>query len=102
VRAHERRSHFINGQRAEVKRARGDVFNPRTGERAAGRAGRPAAEVDRAVTARPARSPAGARAPLSRARVLFKFRELLERDGDEIARLITDEHGKVLSDAKGD
>jgi malonate-semialdehyde dehydrogenase (acetylating)/methylmalonate-semialdehyde dehydrogenase len=33
---------------------------------------------------------------------LFKFRELLERDGDAIARLITDEHGKVLSDAKGE
>jgi malonate-semialdehyde dehydrogenase (acetylating)/methylmalonate-semialdehyde dehydrogenase len=39
---------------------------------------------------------------LSRARVLFKFRELLERDGDAIARLITEEHGKVLSDAKGE
>src|ERR1044072_5302251 len=40
--------------------------------------------------------------PLTRARVLFKFLELLHREEDAIARLITSEHGKVLSDAKGE
>ena len=40
--------------------------------------------------------------PLTRARVMFKFRELIERHADDIAKLITAEHGKVLSDAKGE
>ncbi len=40
--------------------------------------------------------------PLRRARVLFKFRELLERHMDELAAIITAEHGKVLADAKGE
>src|SRR5919112_2815123 len=40
--------------------------------------------------------------PLARARIMFKFRELLLRDEDTLARIITDEHGKVLSDAKGE
>jgi len=97
-------SHFINGQRAEGSSGRwGDVFNPATGERARRVALGGATEVDRAVKAAAAAFPAwAATPPLSRARVLFKFRELLERDGDAIARLITDEHGKVLSDAKGE
>jgi malonate-semialdehyde dehydrogenase (acetylating)/methylmalonate-semialdehyde dehydrogenase len=97
-------SHFINGQRAEGTSGRwGEVFNPATGERARRVALGGAAEVDRAVKAAAAAFPGwAATPPLSRARVLFKFRELLERDGDAIARLITDEHGKVLSDAKGE
>src|SRR5712675_1183083 len=97
-------SHFINGQRAEGTSGRwGDVFNPATGERARRVALGGAADVDRAVKAAVAAFPAwAATPPLSRARILFKFRELLERDGDAIARLITDEHGKVLSDAKGE
>jgi malonate-semialdehyde dehydrogenase (acetylating)/methylmalonate-semialdehyde dehydrogenase len=97
-------SHFINGQRVEGPSGRwGDVFNPATGERAQRVALGGAAEIDRAVKAAAAAFPAwAATPPLSRARVLFKFRELLERDGDAIARLITDEHGKVLSDAKGE
>ena len=40
--------------------------------------------------------------PLTRARILFKFRELLDREAGALARLITDEHGKVLSDAAGE
>jgi malonate-semialdehyde dehydrogenase (acetylating)/methylmalonate-semialdehyde dehydrogenase len=62
-----------------------------------------AAEVDQAVKAAAAAFPAwAATPPLARARVLFKFRELMERDSDALARMITDEHGKVLSDAKGE
>src|SRR6202011_1315970 len=97
-------SHFINGQRVEGSSGRwGEVFNPATGERSRRVALGGAAEVDRAVRAAAAAFPGwAATPPLSRARVLFKFRELLERDGDAIARLITDEHGKVLSDAKGE
>ena len=40
--------------------------------------------------------------PLTRARILFKFLELLDREGDAIARVITEEHGKVFSDAQGE
>src|ERR1700730_14827828 len=100
--------HFIGGQRVAnyhggSSRRWGEVFNPPTGERRRRVALGGAAEVDRAVKAAAAAFPGwAATPPLSRARVLFKFRELLERDGDAIARLITDEHGKVLSDAKGE
>lgn len=40
--------------------------------------------------------------PLVRARVMFRFKELLERRRDDVARLITSEHGKVFSDAQGE
>jgi malonate-semialdehyde dehydrogenase (acetylating)/methylmalonate-semialdehyde dehydrogenase len=40
--------------------------------------------------------------PLKRARVMFKFKELLEKNIDELASIITSEHGKVISDAKGE
>ncbi len=96
--------HFIAGQRVEGSSGRwGEVFNPATGERARRVALAGPAEVDRAVKAAAAAFPAwAATPPLSRARVLFKFRDLLERDSEAIARLITEEHGKVLSDAKGE
>src|SRR5215471_10805542 len=66
------------------------------------------------TTRQPARGPAGSllpartkstgpsTPPLTRARILFKFRELLDREAGALARLITDEHGKVLSDAAGE
>jgi malonate-semialdehyde dehydrogenase (acetylating)/methylmalonate-semialdehyde dehydrogenase len=96
--------HFINGKHSDGSSARwGDVFNPATGERARRVAMGGAAEVDQAVKAAAAAFPAwAATPPLTRARVLFKFRELMERDSDALARMITDEHGKVLSDAKGE
>src|SRR5437588_941167 len=96
--------HFIGGQRTEGSSGRwGEVFNPATGEKSRRVALGGAAEVDRAVKAARAAFPGwAATPPLARARVLFKFRELLERDGDAIARMITEEHGKVLSDAKGE
>ena len=98
--------HFIDGKHAGNAGGSGrwgDVFNPATGERARRVALGGAGEVDQAVKAAAAAFPAwAATPPLTRARVLFKFRELLERDGDALARLITDEHGKVLSDARGE
>ena len=96
--------HFIDGKRVDGSSGRwGDVFNPATGERARRVAMGGAAEVDAAVKAAAAAFPAwAATPPLTRARVLFKFRELMERDSDALARMITDEHGKVLSDAKGE
>jgi malonate-semialdehyde dehydrogenase (acetylating)/methylmalonate-semialdehyde dehydrogenase len=62
-----------------------------------------AEDVDAAVQAATAAFESWAETPpLSRARVLFRFRDLLERHTDELARLITSEHGKIISDAKGE
>ena len=93
--------HYIEGKHAEGTSGRwGDVYNPATGERGRRVAFASAGEVDRAVKAAAAAFPAwAATPPLTRARILFKFRELLDREASALARLITDEHGKVLSDA---
>src|SRR5712671_5872865 len=96
--------HYIEGKRAEGTSGRwGDVYNPATGEKSRRVAFAGAGEVDKAVRAAAAAFPAwAATPPLTRARILFKFRELLDREAGALARLITDEHGKVLSDAAGE
>jgi len=96
--------HYIEGKRAEGASGRwGDVYNPATGEKSRRVAFASASEVDKAVRAAAAAFPAwAATPPLTRARILFKFRELLDREAGALARLITDEHGKVLSDAAGE
>src|SRR5271155_5685216 len=96
--------HYIEGKRAEGASGHwGDVYNPATGEKSGRVAFAGAAEVDQAVRAAPAAFPAwAATPPLTRARILFKFRELLDREAGALARLITEEHGKVLSDAQGE
>jgi malonate-semialdehyde dehydrogenase (acetylating)/methylmalonate-semialdehyde dehydrogenase len=79
------------------------VFNPATGAHSANVALASAAEVDAAVTAARAAFPAwAATSPLRRARVMFKFKELLERDAERLAACIVREHGKVMSDALGE
>ncbi len=96
--------HFIDGNRADAKSGRwGDVFNPATGEkiRRVGLAG--AAEIDAAVQSATKAFPGwAATPPLTRARILFKFLELLAREHDNLARVISEEHGKVFSDAQGE
>src|SRR5213595_929734 len=96
-------SHFINGKRVQGPSGRGgDVFNPATGEKVRRVAFASAADVDAAVKAAAAAFPGwAATPPLTRARILFKFLEILAREHDALARLVTAEHGKVLSDAKG-
>jgi malonate-semialdehyde dehydrogenase (acetylating)/methylmalonate-semialdehyde dehydrogenase len=96
--------HFINGKIAAGTSGRfGDVFDPATGERARRVALADPGEVDAAVKAASKAFPAwSATPPLSRARVLFRFRELLEKHAGELAAIITAEHGKVLSDAGGE
>jgi malonate-semialdehyde dehydrogenase (acetylating)/methylmalonate-semialdehyde dehydrogenase len=95
---------WIGGKRVEGRSGRvGDVFNPATGERARQVAFASEAEIDEAVQAAAKAFPDwSATPPLTRARVLFKFRELLERNADKFAQIITSEHGKILSDAKGE
>jgi malonate-semialdehyde dehydrogenase (acetylating)/methylmalonate-semialdehyde dehydrogenase len=96
--------HFIGGKPVPgASGAWGDVFDPATGAVQARVALADAAEVDRAVAAAQAAFPAwAATAPLRRARVMFKLKELLERDRAEMSAIITSEHGKVLSDADGE
>jgi malonate-semialdehyde dehydrogenase (acetylating)/methylmalonate-semialdehyde dehydrogenase len=96
--------HFINGRSVHDAGQRlGDVFNPASGAVAA-RVPLASVETTReAIAAAAAALPGWANTPpLRRARVLFKFRELLERHMDELAAIITAEHGKVLADAKGE
>jgi malonate-semialdehyde dehydrogenase (acetylating)/methylmalonate-semialdehyde dehydrogenase len=96
--------HFIAGKPQRGASGRfGDVFNPASGEVAAKVALASAAEVDQAVAAAERAFPAwAAMPPLRRARVLFRLRDLLERDRAKLAAAITAEHGKVLSDADGE
>ena len=97
-------SHFINGEPVPGVSGRcGKVFNPATGEVAKHVPLAGAAEVNCAVAAAVAAFPAwSAQPPLRRARVMFRFLELLERERDRLAAIITSEHGKVFSDAKGE
>jgi len=96
--------HVIDGQRIAGTSGRAsDVFNPATGVISARVPLASVREVDAAVAAAAAAFPAWAQlAPLKRARILFKFKELLERNHDVLAAAITREHGKVLSDARGE
>jgi len=96
--------HFINGQRAAGTATRAqDVFNPASGAVTGRVALAHAADVDAAVAAAQAAFPAWADTPpIRRARVMFKFLELVNQHKDELARMITLEHGKVFTDAQGE
>ncbi|WP_436639840.1 CoA-acylating methylmalonate-semialdehyde dehydrogenase [Microbaculum sp. FT89] len=79
------------------------VFNPATGEQIAELPLSTVAEVGRAVAAAKAAAPAwGATPPLKRARMMFKFKELLDRHAADLARAISSEHGKTHDDALGE
>jgi malonate-semialdehyde dehydrogenase (acetylating)/methylmalonate-semialdehyde dehydrogenase len=95
--------HYIAGKRQAGAGARlGDVFDPATGEVRAKVALASAAEVGAAIAAAREALPGwAATPPLVRARVLFRFKQLVEAHLDELAAIVTSEHGKVLSDAKG-
>jgi malonate-semialdehyde dehydrogenase (acetylating) / methylmalonate-semialdehyde dehydrogenase len=96
--------HFVGGK--EVKGASGrfgEVFNPNTGEVQARVAFASRSEVEHAIVVAQAAQPAWAAInPQRRARVLFKFIELLQREFDSLAQLLSSEHGKTLADSRGD
>lgn len=96
--------HWINGRAVAGASGRmGDVYNPATGLIHARVPFANAEELNAAVAAAKSAFPDwAAQPPLRRARVLFRFRELFERHIDEFAELITSEHGKVLTDARGE
>ena len=98
-----RLEHFINGKHVRGGGRTSDVFNPATGEVTAKVALASSAEVDAAVAAARAAFPVWSQlSSLRRSRVLFRFKALIEKHHDELAAMITREHGKVFSDAKGE
>ncbi|MGV8805072.1 MAG: CoA-acylating methylmalonate-semialdehyde dehydrogenase [Polaromonas sp.] len=96
--------HYWDGQVVTPAAGRSqEVFNPATGSVSSHVALAGAAEVAAAVAAAQAAFPAWADTPpIRRARVMFRFLELLNQHRDALAQLITAEHGKVLTDAQGE
>ncbi len=96
--------HFIHGERTNGSGERSQpVFNPATGERACKLVLGEAADVDAAVaSAKAAFSAWRDPPPIRRARIMFKFLELMNQHRDELAAIITAEHGKVFTDAQGE
>src|SRR5436190_23892588 len=96
--------HFVGGKEMKGVSGRfGDVFNPNTGDVQARIAFAKHSEVEHAIAvAEAAQTGWAATNPQRRARVLFRFLELLHRDFDSLAKLLSSEHGKTVADAKGD
>jgi malonate-semialdehyde dehydrogenase (acetylating)/methylmalonate-semialdehyde dehydrogenase len=96
--------HFVGGRAVEGASGRfGDVFDPNTGKVQAKVALASASELDAAIANAKAAQPAWAATnPQRRARVMFEFKRLLEVHMDELAELLSSEHGKVVADSKGD
>ena len=95
--------HYINGQPHDGSGNTLPSYNPATGAVIGAVALATAADVDAAVKAADAAFHAWSQTPpLKRARVMFRFKELIERDMDKLAATITREHGKVFADAKGE
>ncbi|MFV3127190.1 CoA-acylating methylmalonate-semialdehyde dehydrogenase [Niveispirillum sp. KHB5.9] len=97
-------SHFIDGQRVPGRSGRyADVFDPNSGQVQARVALASDGELDTAIASASRAQPAWAALnPQRRARVMFNFKHLLEKHLDELAHLLSCEHGKVIADAKGD
>jgi malonate-semialdehyde dehydrogenase (acetylating) / methylmalonate-semialdehyde dehydrogenase len=96
--------HFIDGKEVAGSSGRyADVFNPSIGEVQAKVALASRAEVEQAIASAAGAQPAWAATnPQRRARVMFKFLDLIHRDYDDLAALLSSEHGKTVPDSKGD
>src|SRR5690242_20122273 len=96
--------HFIGGKTVPGTSGRyGDVFDPNTGDVQARVAYAKRSEVEQAIADAQAAQPAWAATnPQRRARVMFKFLELVQREYDSLAKLLSCEHGKTVPDARGD
>ena len=95
--------HFVGGKVISGNSERkGKIFNPATGEQESEVILASKADLDGAVEiAQKAFQTWSLNPPLQRARIMFKFKELIEKNFDELAKLIVSEHGKVYEDAKG-
>ncbi|MBZ0139223.1 MAG: CoA-acylating methylmalonate-semialdehyde dehydrogenase [Pseudorhodoplanes sp.] len=96
--------HFIGGKAVKGKSGRfGDVFDPNTGEVQARVALATRAEAEDAIAnAEKAQGAWAATNPQRRARVMFRFLELIQKEIEPLAKVLSSEHGKTLPDAKGD
>lgn len=95
-------NHFINGQAVKTEGRKLDIHNPATGEVTGQVTLADKSMVDKAIQAAKDAFPAwSATTPSRRARILFKFKALLEQHLEELATLVTKEHGKTVADAKG-
>ena len=95
--------HFIDGKitKGSSKKV-SKVFNPATGEQSAEVNLASKVDVDLSVQkAKQAFTDWSRKPPAQRARIIFKFKELIEKNSDELTKLIVSEHGKVYEDAKG-
>jgi len=95
--------HLINGEMVNNDNRSQDVFNPATGEATKKVALASKKTVEQAISAAQAAFPAWRNTPpVKRARVMFRFKELLEQNSDKICKLIGEEHGKISHDAAGE
>ncbi len=96
-------SHLINGEMVNDNNRSQDVFNPATGEATKKVALASKKTVEQAISAAEAAFPEWRNTPpAKRARVMFRFKELLEQNSDKICQLIGEEHGKISHDAAGE
>ena len=96
--------HFVNGKKflGNSKRT-SKVFDPATGEQSAEVKLASTQDVDTTVeAAKIALASWSKKPPLQRARVMFKFKEIIEKNFEELTKIIVSEHGKVFDDAKGE
>ena len=95
--------HFVGGKIIPgTSNKKGKVFNPATGEQEKEVRLGSKDDLDKAVLiAREAFKEWSLKPPLQRARIMFKFKELIEKNSDELTKLIVSEHGKVYEDARG-
>ncbi len=96
--------HYISGKSVKGAGTRfGDVFDPNTGKVQARVQLATASDLEAAIESAKAAQPGWAATnPQRRARVMFEFKRLLEANMDELAHLLSSEHGKVIADSKGD
>ncbi|MDR5903649.1 aldehyde dehydrogenase family protein, partial [Halomonas icarae] len=95
--------HLINGARVDRQGRSQDLYNPSTGEVKGQVSLASKATVEEAIAAAQAAFPAWRNTPpAKRARVMFRFKQLLEEHAEEIVRLIGEEHGKISHDAQGE
>ena len=95
--------HFIGGKNySGNSKRKNKIFNPATGEQSAEVKLATSEDVNKAVeNAKNSFEKWSNTPPLQRARIMFKFKELIEKNYDELAKIIVSEHGKVYEDAKG-
>ncbi|MDX1341663.1 MAG: CoA-acylating methylmalonate-semialdehyde dehydrogenase [Reinekea sp.] len=96
-------THFINGETTNASARSSAVFNPALGTQTASVSLASVTEVEAAIQSAKAAFPAWSNtSALNRSRVLFRFKMMLEERIDELARIVSAEHGKVFEDAKGE